>query len=416
MKIINLTLFFLLFSCTSYAASLTELQQTALENRKIIDRYQAQLDKSSQSLKSAKSGYLPSFDLAYIANNLDEASLYESRENSNASGTVSINLFSGFKDKYTIESAQLLHKAEAYKLKGIQQDIMLNVALRYLSIFNRKANLQVSQDFHNTIAKIHKDANSRFEVGLIKKSDLLKFKVDLDHAVISLKKAQVEEKKSLRLLQREIEADIQAEQLTFDEFNKLPSLISQQQYKSDMLKNRSEIKVLQELIQAAKAQVGVAHARHYPKVDLSSSYQTSDDSLISNSNGVNEEEFRTKLVLSINIFDGFDKYSQIKMARLEAQAIRYDLAELKNDLNSQLDNLFLDYEVNIDNVTVAASSIVQAEENLRVNRLSYQEGVTTESDLLDAISNLSRAQYNFVAAKSEVFDNYYRITRAVEKF
>jgi outer membrane protein TolC len=174
--------------------------------------------------------------------------------------------------------------------------------------------------------------------------------------------------------------------------------------------------VLEELIQAAEARVNAAYAKFYPWVDLSSGYKTTDDSLISNSNGLNEEEYRTTLMLSMNLFDGFDKYAQVNIAKLEAQGIRYDLAELKNDLNSQLDNLFLDYAVNVDNVAVAESSIVQAEENLRVNRLSYQEGVTTESDLLDAITNLSRARSNYVAAKSEVFDNYYRITRAAEKF
>jgi outer membrane protein TolC len=416
MKIINITLICLLISCTAHAASLTELQQTALDNRKVIDRYQANLEKSGQAVKSARSRYLPSLDVSYAATQLDEASPFEYRENSTASGIVSINLFAGFKDKYTIESAQLLQKAESYRLNSIRQDIMLNVALRYLSIFDKRANLQVTQDFHNTIAKAYEDAKSRFEVGLIQKSDLLKFKVDLDNAVIGLKKAQVEEKKSIRLLQREIGADIQAEQLNFKEFAHLPSLVGQEQYRSDMLDNRSEIKILTELIQAAEAQVKVAYANHYPTVDLSSGYHSTDDSLISNSSGVNEEEFRTSLVLTMNIFDGYDTNAQVNIAKLEAQAIEYDLEELKDDLNSELDNLFLDYGVSVDNVAVAESSIVQAEENLRVNKLSYQEGVTTESDLLDAIANLSRARYNFVTAKSELFSNYFRITREAEKF
>jgi hypothetical protein len=32
----------------------------------------------------------------------------------------------------------------------------------------------------------------------------------------------------------------------------------------------------------------------------------------------------------------------------------------------------------------------------------------------DAIANLSRARFNFVAAKSEGFANYFQIVRAVE--
>ena len=81
-----------------------------------------------------------------------------------------------------------------------------------------------------------------------------------------------------------------------------------------------------------------------------------------------------------------------------------------------LKNLFLDYDISKGNVAVTKSSIVQAEENLRISELSYKEGLTTTSDLLDAITSLSRAKYNHVAAKSELFANYYKITRTVDGF
>jgi len=47
--------------------------------------------------------------------------------------------------------------------------------------------------------------------------------------------------------------------------------------------------------------------------------------------------------------------------------------------------------------------------------VAYEEGATAESDLLDAIANLSRAKSNFVAAKSEGFANYFQIVRMVEQ-
>lgn len=81
-----------------------------------------------------------------------------------------------------------------------------------------------------------------------------------------------------------------------------------------------------------------------------------------------------------------------------------------------LPTLFLTIRSGSENVTVAQSSIEQAKENLRITRMSYKEGLEKESDLLDAITNLSRAKYNYVAAKGEVFANYFKITRAVEGF
>ena len=68
------------------------------------------------------------------------------------------------------------------------------------------------------------------------------------------------------------------------------------------------------------------------------------------------------------------------------------------------------------NVEVAREDIKHAEENLRITQLKYKEGLQRESDLLDAVTNLSRARYNEVAVIRTVFENAFRITRMVESF
>jgi outer membrane protein TolC len=204
--------------------------------------------------------------------------------------------------------------------------------------------------------------------------------------------------------------------LKFTEFDQLPLLENKELYEKTMLANRSEIRVLQELVQAADAQAKAERARYAPTVDFIGSYRKYDDDFISGLGNNYDEEVRGQVVLSLNIFDGFAKSSQVSKAKLEAQGLRYDLAELENDLKTDLKNLFLDFKVSSDNAAVALDNISQAEENLRVTRLSYQEGLATGTDLLDAITNQSRAYFTYVTATSEVFANYYNITRTVEGF
>ena len=217
------------------------------------------------------------------------------------------------------------------------------------------------------------------------------------------------------MLRREIDGVVQPEQLLFGEFAQLPGLKENSSYETEMLKKRSELKALQELAQAAKAQTKAAYGSLYPRVDLVGSYRKYDDDY-GISGDITDEELRTQLTLSMNIFDGFGKYRRISKAKRTGDSLQYDLAEMECDLKTQLANLFLDYGVSSENVVVAQGSIEQAKENLRITRMSYKEGLEKESDLLDAITNLSRAQYNYVAAKGEVFANYFKITRAVEGF
>ncbi|MBU0731173.1 MAG: TolC family protein [Proteobacteria bacterium] len=414
MKLLNCILAILLSSNVAYGAHLSELQKTALENRKVIEKYKTNLEKSDDVESIAKSGYYPSLDLGYTATMLDEDSLFEQKENSVAYGAVSWNIFAGFRDKYSIRSAQLLSNAEAFKLQGIEQDIKLNVALRYLSIYHNQANLKVSEDSYATLSKMHEDAKNRFEVGLIKKNELLKFKVDLDNAEITRKKARAGVDKSVFLLQREIDTTVNLDELTFHEFTELPKLAGHGEYEAEMLSSNSSIQLLKETIEASELGIKAEKSRYYPSLDLKSSYQKYDDDYIIGSGNSPSEEIRTQLVLSMNIFDGFGKKSRVNKATLETRTLRYDLEELSRDLTTGLKNLYLDYQVSSSNVIVSESSIEQAEENLRITRLSYEEGLAKESDLLDAISNLSRAKYNFVAAKSEVYDTYFKIIRSAE--
>jgi len=413
MKIVNLVLAFMMIAGVARAADLAELQETALANRDLVLSRIADLEQSRENVTLARSGLYPSLDLAYTANWLDEATAFEARESKVASGRVSWNLFAGFRDRYGIKSAKLLQEAEVYRLQGAKQDIKLSVALRYLAIHERQANLRVAEDFSVTLNKLYEDSVNRFEVGLIQKSEMLKFKVDLDNAVIAEKKARAELAKSITTLAREVGAEVDAEKLSFEEFDKLPAPGDREAYEEEMLANRSEIRFLEELIGAAAMRIKVARSRYYPSVDVAGIYNKYDDPPYSLA--PDDDEIRTQLTLSMNIFDGFGKKSRVGAARYEEERLRHDLAETRRDLTVQLRNLFLDYQVSVDNVAVAESGIEQAEENLRVNRVAYEEGATAESDLLDAIANLSRAKSNFVAAKSEGFANYFQIVRMVEQ-
>ena len=418
MKPVTLLIVFLVLAPVSMArsADLAELQTMALKNRQVVQRYKNNLEKSIKDERIAQSGYYPSVDLAYTVNSLDEATLFEAKENSVFRAAVSINLFAGFKDKYNIKSAALLRQVETYKLKGITQDIMRNVALYYLNVYGSKANLKAQQDTYSTLQRVYEDGQKRNQVGLIDNNALLKFKVDLEYAGIQVKKAQAELDKSLLLLRRETGSQVELAELSFSEFKSMPQLASYESCEKEMLRNRSELKALEEMAGVYEAQAETARAAYYPQLNLSTSYQNYDDHYI-NGEGQNPmEEIRAQVILSMNLFSGFASEETIAKAKIDQRSARLDLAELESDLKMSLAGLYLDYEVNRDNVRAALSNIEQARENLRVTRLKYNEGLQTESELLDAVSTLSRADSNYVRVVTALYSNYYKILRMAEKF
>ncbi len=416
MKLLSFLTVLVLTAQVGYAISLDEMQEMALANRKVIQRFITNLEKSEKDIIRARGGYYPSLDFAYSTNTLDDVTITEADENSVVLGLVNWNIFNGFRDKYDLASASLLNTVESLRLQGLRQDIQLNVALRYLSVYERKANLKVSEDAVTTLDKIFRDGQSRLEVGLIDKNELLKFKVDLDDADITRKAAQASLDKSIYLLAREIDTTLALADLNFNEFSIVPGYGNQDKSEEKMLASRSEILALRALVDVSKMQVKAEYSDYYPKLDIEGSYRRYEDDYFVGNGDDTEDELRATLIMSINLFRGFTDEADIGKAKLETRGLQYDLVELEDDLKTELTNLYIDYKVSLENVVVAESNIRLAKENLRITQLKYDEGLQRESDLLDAITNLSRAQFNYVAVVRTVFENYYRITRMVEGF
>jgi outer membrane protein TolC len=263
---------------------------------------------------------------------------------------------------------------------------------------------------------VYRDGESRYQVGLIGKNELLKFRVDYDNADITLKAAEAGLKKSINVLSRQVGARIAFADLDFAEFKVLPPLMDKDAYTETMLETRSEIKALESLIGVSEAQVERDKSDYYPKVDLVGSYAFYDDDIISGSGQYDDDELRAQLVLSMNLFRGFSTESNVTKSKLSARSGRYELEELKDSFTNDLDNLFIDFQVSLENVNVATRSIEQAEENLRITQLKYDEGLQRESDLLDAITSLSRAQYNYVTVLRTAYSNDFQLTRMVDGF
>ena len=122
------------------------------------------------------------------------------------------------------------------------------------------------------------------------------------------------------------------------------------------------------------------------------------------------------MVMTLNLYQGGATEATLAKTRLQLRAQQEELKELKESLTNDLDNLLIDLKVSLDNIPVAKRSIEQAEENLRITELKYQEGLQRESDLLDAITSLSRARYNSVAVVRTMFTNHFRLLRMVSGF
>ncbi len=408
----------LLLFCSTVAAEplkLATLQSQAVAKRHLIQKYATLLSIEEQTVQIGRSPLYPRLDTSYRIQQLDAATPQETRASSRLQAGLSYNLYAGGRHRYGLRAAELNAASAAWQLQAATFDLRLQVALRYLDCFESYQRWRITAEEERLLQRRYDDAWNRFQVGLIRRNDLLKIQVELDFVQQNKRSAEADYHNRLSWLAYEIDGPLAPGDLDFADLNDLPQVQSDPDWQTQMLSLRSEIKALELAGEALDNQVKVAGADTWPQVDLALIHARYGDNYGLGAGSRYDDDTRVQVNLSFNLFDGFRTRHTRTRAQLAAQAGRHDLAELKQHLLTRLNQILVDYQVAVDNLTVAEAGIAQARENLRVTDVAYREGLETAADLLDAVFLVSRAEFSYTRARASIFREYYRLLRMVEK-
>ena len=400
---------------SSHAFTLDELMKTSIENRAVVQAYKARLQKSRHQIKHAWGNFLPSIDAGYTLNNdtgircNKEDLRLEQKENDIIYTAFNLNLFSGFKDIYSLASARKMHEMRKFELKGISQDIKLNVALCFLETYYARSYLKVVEDALSLYKKEYENITLKYHIGILKKNDQLKIKVVMDDALQDVLSARTALSRKINNLMVETATDIAQNTLEFSCFDILPDISGMGHYKELLLKNHSGINALNALCGDLEIKTKSARSSFYPSVDIMTDYQYYDER-----KAESWDDTRIQLNVSINLFDGFQKGEVLKKAILDLKKASFDLVELKSQLTNRLKNILLEVDVSKKNLEVARSSRTEALDHLRITQLAFKKGILTPTDLLDAIYYLSKAKFNVLNSRIQIFRNNFQLARMIE--
>ena len=104
------------------------------------------------------------------------------------------------------------------------------------------------------------------------------------------------------------------------------------------------------------------------------------------------------LSLSIPLFDGFEKRSKLKQARLDYQKTNMTLDNTLERFRVNYQNAMNNYQNHRNNVERQRKNIALAEKVYQETALKYREGLATMSDVLQDEMGLSNAQAAFLNA------------------
>lgn len=399
----------LLLPTLASAWNVSELQKSAASQRYLVRDYQAALEQQQQNVRKQRGTFLPAIDLFYQAEQLRDETVLQEEQSHRRGVELSWNLFHGFGDYYRLLSTQQQQQVADLQRQEIQQTVQQQVAQTCLNLHQQQQNLHVAQREVSLYQQERQNAQAKYDVGLITRNEVLRIEVELENSQLDVNRAETIILQQLAHLQRQTLTNVQLEELDLAEFSHLPELNTRTALQQQLQSSNRELQALQTLIDSAKLEQKAARDTFLPRADLAATYQRSENELLIDDGDSRDEQLSAQLRLSINLFDGFKDDAALQHARIAAKRALFRYQEREHELVTELENSVRDFNLAVNNLHVAKTNRKQTEENLRITRVAFDQGLTTSVELLDAIFFHSRAEFNIIEARSAIFSAQFSI-------
>lgn len=228
------------------------------------------------------------------------------------------------------------------------------------------------------LADIYKDVDVAVRAGLAMRNDLLQ--VQLRQNEVESQKLKLQNGISIIRLLLTQYCGLHNEQFNVEniEFGDGSSIQVVKQDCDQALLRTAEFQLLNKQVEATKLQKKMEVGKNLPTLGVGAGYNYHN--LLDN----NHTFGMVFATVSVPISDWWGGSHAIKRKKIEQQKAEEQLADNSELLKIRMQNAWNNVEESYQQLQISQRSIVQAEENLRLNRDYYKAGTSKMSDLLEA--------------------------------
>jgi len=390
---------------------LDEAIQTALEKNLQLQAARKGASAASWGVKNAYTQFLPSVNLgmSFVRVDADRYSAFEGfpddfkrrfgayRNTYNPSVTVTQPIFTGGTLLANVNVAQAQDLTSQANLSSTEQQVIYNTQKAYFDLLRAHELLAVAKDQLQTAEEHLNSARKQVEAGLRSKTEILRWEVQKANAESFLARAENGLALARPALNQVLGLELDAEYTVVsveDLSVTIPATVDEQ-IATAMRKNPG-LRVMEANVDLAGAQVQVERSNFTPKVNLAYNYSWETNPTIK------LDGFKTwslGVVAQFPIFNSFRDYTNLQ----KAQETRNQTEDLQQDFERGLRLQVLQASQNLElaekQSVITEKARAQADENFRVIKHSYEVGLASNLDFLDAQNAQSQARWDKVNAR-----------------
>ena len=310
-------------------------------------------------------------------------------------------LWTGGKVKNTKEYGKLQAEQADYKLKHAKSMVAKEVINYCYMIIYASALVHVQENSLD-IANQHLDeTKARYKQGLSSNLDVMTQEVRVNNIVPLVLQAKKNVELATLYLRQILNKDPESPiYLTWIEDDLMIPEIPDLQKLYDMAyEQRPELIVSKLAADIAEANYKIAKADHYPNLSAYGNYGYNGYTI----EGLPDNNHyywgsNIGLQFSMPIFHGFSVSSQVKQKEMYYEDAKASYENLKKNVRIQVKSAWLNLEEAKKRIESTKGVVERAQENLNSKMLRYRNGLISQLELNDAISDLNDSNLTFVQA------------------
>ncbi|MBZ0155516.1 MAG: TolC family protein [Alphaproteobacteria bacterium] len=391
---------------TADALTLTEGVKIATESNRLIRIVRRERDVAAAEAQIARARFLPEVNaslshasLAYQPGALYASQAVRTTERRFISYGIDMRqLLLDFGARASLfEASQAAIESAGFSVERTRNLVALDFILAYLDLLEAGKGERVALREVERLESHLKTAQSLYAEGVITRNDLLQAEVRLSDArqrLLSVRNLkEVSASRVNNILSRPLRSEVHPEEAVAD----LPRVPGLDEAGEIAESRRPELKIIDREVRINEMEESARTTEYYPKVFADASYRFTE-----NRYQLHEDNWSLVLGLTVNLFSGGSTRAEIAKIRYRREQLLEQRRRLADDIRLEVEKNFFDMRNAEEKLRVARDAIGQAEENLTINRLRYEEGLGTATDVLDAITLLAAAETNHYRAQYEL--------------
>lgn len=340
----------------------------------------------------------------------------------------SLNVFSGFLNKYNLQKAKLISQKGLAELDQIYLDLTLNIANNYLTVLFNKEILSVAQEQIDISEQEVARLQRLYDSGLTTKSELLQMKSTLANdkkeytiALNNLNNSKIELKE---LLDIKTISDFSLEDIDLSDFESVVFSESLQSINRRALTINPQLKASELNNAITEKNIKIAKAEFSPKLNFNYNYGTNYYHILGREDVVfnqvtqqfedngffvqlnNNRTHFLSLNLTVPIFNRLATKSKLSKSEFEYEIAQIEFVDQKNQLKNKVEIAYNDVIAAKESLNSAIIASESQKEAFHINQEKYSQGLLTSFDFLESKSNYIQTESALVQAK---YDYLFKI-------